>query len=321
MKHIVLTGGGTAGHVTPNIALIPRLQELGYQISYIGSYNGIEKKLIEEMNIPYYGISSGKLRRYFDLKNFTDPFRVLKGFSEARKLLKHLKPDVVFSKGGFVTVPVVIAAKRCKIPAIIHESDMTPGLANKLCIPSAAKVCCNFPETVKSLPADKAVLTGTPIRQELLSGDKEADRLLGEQFLKEAEEAEARIFAAAGGNPWKNKEKESPEKKKAGYERLIAHLKATGKYRDESNYEEVLWSRRMKKIRHEFRIAREKREKEHERMQTAGIVAAIVFVLLIAGMTAQTNPEPFKETMIQVFGSGNTADVAENTADQAIIPE
>ena len=118
-----------------------------------------------------------------------------------------------------------------------------------------------------------------------------------------------------------NKEKESPEKKKAGYERLIAHLKATGKYRDESNYEEVLWSRRMKKIRHEFRIAREKREKEHERMQTAGIVAAIVFVLLIAGMTAQTNPEPFKETMTQVFGSGNTADVAENTADQEIIPE
>lgn len=150
---------------------------------------------------------------------------------------------------------------------------------------------------------------------------EEADRLLGEQFLKEAEEAEARIFAVAGGNPWKNKEKESPEKKKAGYERLIAHLKATGKYRDESNYEEVLWSRRMKKIRHEFRIAREKREKEHERMQTAGIVAAIVFVLLIAGMTTQTNPEPFKETMTQFFGSGNTADVAENTADQAIIPE
>lgn len=163
MKHIVLTGGGTAGHVTPNIALIPRLKELGYEISYIGSYDGIEKKLIEEMNIPYYGISSGKLRRYFDLKNFTDPFRVLKGFGEAKKLLKQLKPDVVFSKGGFVTVPVVIAAGRRKIPTIIHESDMTPGLANKICIPSATKVCCNFPETVKSLPADKAVLTGTPI--------------------------------------------------------------------------------------------------------------------------------------------------------------
>lgn len=174
MKHIVLTGGGTAGHVTPNIAMIPKLQELGYQISYIGSYEGIEKKLIEEMGITYYGISSGKLRRYFDWKNFSDPFRVLKGFGEARRLLKQLKPDVVFSKGGFVTVPVVIAAKQCKIPAIIHESDMTPGLANKLCIPSATKVCCNFPETVNSLPQDKAVLTGTPIRQELMSGNPQA---------------------------------------------------------------------------------------------------------------------------------------------------
>ena len=116
----------------------------GDKISYIGSYDGIEKKLIEELDIPYYGISSGKLRRYFDVKNFTDPFRVLKGFHEAKKLMKQLKPDIVFSKGGFVTVPVVIAAKKCKVPAIIHESDMTPGLANKLCIPSAVKVCCNF---------------------------------------------------------------------------------------------------------------------------------------------------------------------------------
>lgn len=176
MKHIVLTGGGTAGHVTPNIALIGRLKEQGYQISYIGSYNGIEKTLIEEQGIPYYGISSGKLRRYFDLKNFTDPFRVLKGFSEARKLLKQLKPDVVFSKGGFVTVPVVVAAGRLKIPTIIHESDMTPGLANKLCIPSAVKVCCNFPETKAHLPEGKAVVTGTPIRQELLQGDAEKGR-------------------------------------------------------------------------------------------------------------------------------------------------
>ena len=171
MKKIVLTGGGTAGHVTPNIALMPRLKELGYEIYYIGSYDGIEKKLIEEMNIPYYGISSGKLRRYFDWKNFTDPFRVLKGFSEAKKLLKKIKPDVVFSKGGFVTVPVVQAAKKCHIPTVIHESDMTPGLANKLAIPAASKVCCNFPETVKYLPEGKAVLSGSPIRQELLSGN------------------------------------------------------------------------------------------------------------------------------------------------------
>ena len=173
MKHIVLTGGGTAGHVTPNIAMIPALKEQGFTISYIGSYNGIEKKLIEELGIPYYGISSGKLRRYFDLKNFSDPFRVLKGFSQARKILKELKPDVVFSKGGFVTVPVVIAAKRLKIPALIHESDMTPGLANKICIPCAHRVCTNFPETMKHIPAEKAVLTGSPIRQELFKGSRE----------------------------------------------------------------------------------------------------------------------------------------------------
>ena len=173
MKHIVLTGGGTAGHVTPNIALVPRLSDLGYQISYIGSLDGIERKLIEELNIPYYGIESGKLRRYFDWKNFSDPFRVLKGYVQARKLLKKLKPDLVFSKGGFVTVPVVIAAKHQHIPAVIHESDMTPGLANKLAIPAAVKVCCNFPETVEHLPAEKAVLTGSPIHQELLRGDAE----------------------------------------------------------------------------------------------------------------------------------------------------
>ena len=176
MKHIVLTGGGTAGHVTPNIALIARLKEEGYKISYIGSYTGIEKTLIEEQGIPYYGISSGKLRRYFDLKNFTDPFRVLKGFGEARKLLKKLQPDIVFSKGGFVSVPVVVSAGRLKIPTIIHESDMTPGLANRLCIPSAVKVCCNFPETKSHLPEGKAVVTGTPIRQELLSGDPQKGR-------------------------------------------------------------------------------------------------------------------------------------------------
>lgn len=176
MKRIILTGGGTAGHVTPNIALIPALKEAGYDIQYIGSYNGMEKGLIEDYGIPYHGISSGKLRRYFDLKNFTDPFRVLKGFAEANKLMKELKPDVVFSKGGFVSVPVVIAAGRNKIPAIIHESDMTPGLANKLCFSSAVKVCCNFPETVGNLPSGKAVLTGSPIRSELATGDAQRGR-------------------------------------------------------------------------------------------------------------------------------------------------
>lgn len=173
MKRIVFTGGGTAGHVTPNIALIPKLRNLGYDIHYIGSYEGIERKLIEDFRIPYYGISTGKLRRYFDLKNFSDPFRVIKGFAEAKKILKTLKPDVVFSKGGFVSVPVVRAAAALKIPCIIHESDMTPGLANSLCIPVAQKVCCNFPETLQNLPAEKAVLTGSPIREELTKGNKQ----------------------------------------------------------------------------------------------------------------------------------------------------
>ena len=172
MKRIVLTGGGTAGHVTPNIALIPGLKDAGYDIQYIGSYHGIEKELIEPFGIPYHGISSGKLRRYFSLQNFTDPFRVLKGLGEARTLIRKLKPDVIFSKGGFVSVPVVLAGKQAKVPVIIHESDLTPGLANKLALPSASRVCCNFPETLEHLPKEKAVLTGSPIRQELLSGNK-----------------------------------------------------------------------------------------------------------------------------------------------------
>lgn len=171
-KKIVLTGGGTAGHVTPNIALIPRLREHDYEIYYIGSYEGIEKRLIADFDIPYHGIATGKFRRYLDPKNFTDPFRVLKGYSEAKKYLREIKPDVVFSKGGFVSVPVVRAAASLDIPCIIHESDMTPGLANKLCIPVAKKVCCNFPETIQMLPEGKAVLTGSPIREELARGNK-----------------------------------------------------------------------------------------------------------------------------------------------------
>ncbi|MCR5474990.1 MAG: undecaprenyldiphospho-muramoylpentapeptide beta-N-acetylglucosaminyltransferase [Lachnospiraceae bacterium] len=171
MKRIVLTGGGTAGHVTPNIALIPALKTAGYDIHYIGSYEGMEKALIEDYSIPYHGISSGKLRRYFSLRNLSDPFRVIKGFGEANNLMKELKPSIVFSKGGFVSVPVVWAAKKNHIPVIIHESDMTPGLANKLSFSSASKICCNFPETAQMLPKEKAVLSGCPIRAELMLGD------------------------------------------------------------------------------------------------------------------------------------------------------
>ena len=178
MKKIILTGGGTAGHVTPNLALLPSLRKEEFEIHYIGSYNGIERRLIEDAGIPYDGISSGKLRRYFDIKNFSDPLRVLKGYGQAKRLMKQYHPDIVFSKGGFVSVPVVLAAEHYKIPVIIHESDMTPGLANKICIPAAKKVCCNFPETLNYLPKDKAVLSGSPIREELLTGD----RLSGLQY-------------------------------------------------------------------------------------------------------------------------------------------
>lgn len=173
MKKIVLTGGGTAGHVTPNIALLPSLRACGYDILYIGSYKGMERKLIEREQIPYRGISSGKLRRYLSVKNLSDPFRVLRGYAEARSILKEYRPDVLFSKGGFVSVPVVLAAKRLHIPVIIHESDMTPGLANRICFRSASRICCNFPETLKYLPKEKAVLTGSPIRAGLLSGSRE----------------------------------------------------------------------------------------------------------------------------------------------------
>ena len=131
----------------------------------------MEKGLIEATGTKYYGISSGKLRRYFDWKNFSDPFRVMNGFFEAKRILRKIKPDVIFSKGGFVSVPVVLAAKALHIPAVIHESDMTPGLANRIALRGATTVCCNFPETVEKLQGNRAIWTGTPIRQELFSGD------------------------------------------------------------------------------------------------------------------------------------------------------
>lgn len=177
MKTIVLTGGGTAGHVTPNIALIPSLQEEGWNIQYIGSKKGIEKELIEKTNIPYHGISSGKLRRYMSVENLKDPFKVVKGLFEAYNLLRKIKPNVVFSKGGFVTVPVVLAARMLGIPVIIHESDITPGLANKIASKGAKVICVNFPETLKYV-GNKGVLTGTPIRKELFDGKAGVGRKL-----------------------------------------------------------------------------------------------------------------------------------------------
>lgn len=173
MKKIILTGGGTAGHVIPNLALVPSLRAAGFDIYYIGSKKGIERELAEAAGLPYFGISSGKLRRYASLKNATDIFRVIGGLAGAMRVIRKIKPDIIFSKGGFVVVPVIAAAKLLRVKSIIHESDMTPGLANKLAMPFASKVCVSFPETLKHIPKQKGVLTGSPIRPELLEGNKE----------------------------------------------------------------------------------------------------------------------------------------------------
>lgn len=174
--NFVFTGGGTAGHVTPNIALIPLVQSLGYTVHYIGREEGIERELTEKIpGVIYHGISAGKLRRYNNIKNLTDPFRVIKGFEQSKKLMKEIKPAGVFSKGGFVSVPVVLAAGEKRIPVVIHESDMTPGLATKLCLPAAKKACTAFEKTAASL-GKKGVYTGTPLRRELFLGNKEIAR-------------------------------------------------------------------------------------------------------------------------------------------------
>ncbi|MGI5849615.1 MAG: undecaprenyldiphospho-muramoylpentapeptide beta-N-acetylglucosaminyltransferase [Christensenellales bacterium] len=173
METIVLTGGGTAGHVTPNLALIPKLKEFGFDVEYIGTKNGMEREIIEGIGIPYHIVSAGKFRRYFSIKNMIDPFKIVAGVLKAECILTRIKPAAVFSKGGFVSVPVVIAASRLGIPVVLHESDYTPGLANKICIPRASKVCVAFKSTLDCVPKGKGVYTGLPIRKELLQGDRQ----------------------------------------------------------------------------------------------------------------------------------------------------
>ncbi|CQR47091.1 UDP-N-acetylglucosamine--N-acetylmuramyl-(pentapeptide) pyrophosphoryl-undecaprenol N-acetylglucosamine transferase [Paraliobacillus sp. PM-2] len=173
-KRIVLTGGGTAGHVMVNLAIIPTFKEEGWQIDYIGSKTGIERELIENIpGVTYHSVSTGKLRRYMSKENFKDPFKVMKGIAQSFRILGEIKPQVVFSKGGFVSVPVLIAARMRGIPAVIHESDITPGLANKLAMPFAKKVLATFPETLHSISDNKAKWIGAVVRSELLQGNKQ----------------------------------------------------------------------------------------------------------------------------------------------------
>lgn len=172
-KKIILTGGGSAGHVTPNLALLPQLLAEGIEVHYIGTADGIERTILSERkDVTYHIISSGKLRRYFSWKNFTDPFRVMRGLFQARRVMREVKPAAVFSKGGFVSVPVVIAAHGKHIPVVTHESDYTPGLANKINAKFADRICVTFEDTLAHVGA-KGVHTGTPIRPELYQGDKE----------------------------------------------------------------------------------------------------------------------------------------------------
>ena len=172
MKRIVLTGGGTAGHVTPHLALLPHLLESGYDVVYIGSHNGIEKDMMALPGVTYYSVNTGKLRRYADAKNLTDPFRVLGGAVSSYKLIRKLKPSVCFSKGGFVSVPVVFGAWLNRVPVLCHESDLTLGLANRIAARFAKKVATTFPECASML-GKKGVLTGTPLRPALFQGTRE----------------------------------------------------------------------------------------------------------------------------------------------------
>lgn len=170
-KYIVFTGGGSAGHVTPNIAVIQKCINAGWKVAYIGTDKGIEKTIVSKLLIPFYGISSGKLRRYFSWHNFIDPFKILFAIAQSYFLLKKIKPALVFSKGGFVAFPVVFAAWLNRIPIVAHESDFTLGLANRLCLPFVSKICITFAEGKEIFKQqDKVVVTGAPLREALFSG-------------------------------------------------------------------------------------------------------------------------------------------------------
>jgi UDP-N-acetylglucosamine--N-acetylmuramyl-(pentapeptide) pyrophosphoryl-undecaprenol N-acetylglucosamine transferase len=172
MTKLVLTGGGTAGHVVPHLALLPHLRNQFDKIFYIGSHDGIEKKIIAEQarGIEYFSVATAKLRRSFDVRNLGIPFKLLKGIADAKRILKNLKPDIVFSKGGFVAYPVVRAAAKLGIPVVAHESDMTMGLANKMSAKYCKTICTTFRNTACQSKEIDIIHTGSPIREEIYNG-------------------------------------------------------------------------------------------------------------------------------------------------------
>lgn len=168
MKKIVLTGGGTAGHIYPALAVAENLSS-DYDIHFVGG-NGMEKDIIaKEKNITFHEIRAVKLERKLTLKNLLIPFKLNAAIKDAKKVLQEIKPNVIFSKGGFVSVPTVIAAKRLGIPVVSHESDLSFGLANKIILKRCNKMCCTFRQTAKN---KKCVFTGQPIRKKVFVGDK-----------------------------------------------------------------------------------------------------------------------------------------------------
>ncbi|MBR4123973.1 MAG: undecaprenyldiphospho-muramoylpentapeptide beta-N-acetylglucosaminyltransferase [Clostridia bacterium] len=167
MKKIIFTGGGTGGHIMPNLAIMEEIKNQ-FKIAYIGSKNGMEKDIIK--NVPYFEITTCKLKRSLDISNLLIPFKLIKGYFDAKKILKKERPNLVFSKGGYVSVPVIFACKSLKIPVVSHESDYSVGLANKLTSKIAKAVCTSFEDTAKMLK--NGVYTGSPIRKEILLRNK-----------------------------------------------------------------------------------------------------------------------------------------------------
>jgi UDP-N-acetylglucosamine--N-acetylmuramyl-(pentapeptide) pyrophosphoryl-undecaprenol N-acetylglucosamine transferase len=178
VQRLVVTGGGTAGHVVPALPIMQAFIDAGTQVDFIGSGSEFERTLVADLDATYHGIAAGKLRRYFSLENLLDAFKVLFGMLQAMLLIGRLRPTVVFSKGGFVSFPVAFAAWCWRVPVVAHESDLTPGLANRLAMPFVRSLCTNFPATKPHRFNGELVYTGTPVRSELLSGDAETGRRL-----------------------------------------------------------------------------------------------------------------------------------------------
>jgi UDP-N-acetylglucosamine--N-acetylmuramyl-(pentapeptide) pyrophosphoryl-undecaprenol N-acetylglucosamine transferase len=160
-----------------HVALIPRMKQLGWELGYVGS-KGIEREIIGRTGVPFKTIASGKLRRYFSLENFLDIFRVCFGIIQCIGIFLLKRPDLVFSKGGFVSVPVVVAAKVLRVPVVIHESDLTPGLANRIASHFAKLILYTFPETGSHLSGNQSSYVGAVVRDDLFSGSREIGQKL-----------------------------------------------------------------------------------------------------------------------------------------------